>query len=75
MIASLSIAAGQEDVKIELHSLYWYYRGRYNKFIEMYNDLVREYGDTIEVFGYTIRLYRDYIVVPVGLIKKLLGRE
>ncbi len=75
MIASLSSAAGQEVVKIEVHSLFWYYRGSpsYPKFMYMYRELCMRYGDVVDVLGYSVRLYRDYIVVPVDLIKHLLS--
>jgi len=67
-------ASNQDNVKIEFHGLYHYFRsnGKYARFMDLYRDLREKFGDRLNIYGYEVILSDEYIIVPKNLIKYLL---
>ncbi len=72
-IASLTSSAGQEKVKIEIKSFFWYHiRSRqYPRFMDLYN-LVKE-KRSIKFKEYTIEVTDKYIIIPLDFIKEVIN--
>ena len=67
-------ASKQNNIKIEFHGLYHYFRsnGKYTRFMDLYRSLREKYGDRLNIYGYEVILKDEYIIVPKNLIRCLL---
>ena len=74
-IASLTSSAGQDSVKIEIKSFFWYHvkSKQFPRFMDLYNQIKKK--RKIKFKKYTIEVTDKYIIIPLDLIKEIIDNS